>query len=165
MSDDRPVVTLLEAGTAAERLGVSPSGLRRLSLIYEEVYESLPRKAKSNNRLWPEEAIGRLQTARALLQAERYRTIQEALEALKHGLVDEEDLEAHPKPLDSSQRGLEVLIGELRELREELAATREQNLALQSHLSKNLVSSPETDEALIVRLARRIDALLKRVFR
>jgi dsDNA-binding SOS-regulon protein len=165
MVNDEPIVTLFEAGTAADRLGVSASGLRRLSLIYEEVYEGLPRKPKSNNRLWPEDAVIRLQAARMLLQTEKYRTIQEALVAIKNGLVDEAEIEAPQIISEPTQQALEVFIAELRDLREELAATREQNMTLQNQLSKSLVSLEETEaESVAVRLARRFDRLMGQLF-
>ena len=125
MDNDIPVVMLLEAGTAAKRLGVSASGLRRLSIIYEEVYEELPRKDRSNNRLWPEEAVERLQRARALVQDKKLGTIQEALIAIRNGLAEDIEVEA-PKPNDdSTQQALRVLADEIRRLRDEVQELRQ----------------------------------------
>jgi hypothetical protein len=123
MSDD----VMLEAGAAAEQVGVSASGLRRLAPLYEAVHGELPRKPKSLNRLWPLLAVERLQAARRLVEAERYRTISDALTALARGL-EPDDLELAPPAAsvspDATQQALEVLTAEVRELRRELAEIR-----------------------------------------
>jgi DNA-binding transcriptional MerR regulator len=164
-----PVVTLLEAGMAAERLGVSASGLRRLAIIYETVYEALPRKPRSNNRMFSEEAVERLQAARALLQAEKYRTINEALEAIKHGLVTEDEIEVLQPAKELPPQALEVLIAEIQGLREDLKVAREDNAALQSQLLATVKQLPSAEglqeESAIVKAAKRLDRLLKRFFR
>ena len=49
-----------EAGAAAARLGVSPSGLRRYAAIYEELHGELPRKVNTKSRLYPAEALERV---------------------------------------------------------------------------------------------------------
>ncbi len=123
MSDD----VLLEAGAAAEQVGVSASGLRRLAPLYEQIHGALPRKPRSNNRLWPQNAVERLQRARRLVELERSRTISDALTALARG-VDDDDLELEPSAArvspDSTQRALELLTLEVRELRRELSEIR-----------------------------------------
>lgn len=166
---DRPVVTLLEAGTAAERLGVSASGLRRLAIIYETVFDELPRKPRSNNRLFPEEAVERLQAARALLQVEKYRTINEALEAIKYGLVAEDEIEASQAIKEPVPQALELLITEIQGLREDLKRAREDNAALQNQLLATARQLPSAEgvqeESVIVSIARRLDSLVKRFFR
>jgi DNA-binding transcriptional MerR regulator len=166
---DRPIVTLFEAGMAAEQLGVSASGLRRLAIIYETVYEELPRKPRSNNRLFPEEAVERLQAARGLLQAERYRTINEALEAIKYGLVAENEIEASQAIREPVPQALEVLVGEIQGLREDLKRAREDYAVLQSQLQATAKQLPNAEdvqeESVIVSAARQLDRLIKRVFR
>jgi DNA-binding transcriptional MerR regulator len=166
---DRPVVTLLEAGTAAERLGVSASGLRRLAIIYETIFDELPRKPRSNNRLFPEEAVERLQAARALLQVEKYRTINEALEAIKYGLVAEDEIKASQAIKEPAPQALELLITEIQGLREDLKRTREDNAALQNQLLATARQLPSAEgvqeESVIVSIARRLDSLVKRFFR
>jgi DNA-binding transcriptional MerR regulator len=171
MTDEanRPIVTLLEAGTAAERLGVSASGLRRLAIIYETVYEELPRKPRSNNRLFPEEAVERLQAARALLQVEKYRTINEALEAIKYGLVAEDEIEASQAIKEPAPQALELLITEIQGLREDLKRAREDNVALQNQLlatARQLPSAEDSNEdSMIVNAARQLNRLIKLFFR
>ena len=166
---DRPVVTLFEAGMAAEQLGVSASGLRRLAIIYETVYGKLPRKPRSNNRLFPEEAVERLQVARALLQAEKYRTINEALEGIKYGLVAEDEIEASQANKEPAPQALELLIAEIQGLRKDLKQAREDNAALQSQLratAKQLPNAKDSQEdGAIVGTAKRFDRLVKRFFR
>jgi DNA-binding transcriptional MerR regulator len=166
---DRPLVTLLEAGMAAEQLGVSASGLRRLAIIYETVYEKLPRKPRSNNRLFPEEAVERLQAARALLQAEKFRTINEALEGIKYGLVAEDEIEASQANKEPAPQALELLIAEIQGLRKDLKQAREDNVALQNQLRATAKQLPNAEsvqeESVIVSAAIRLDNLAKRFFR
>jgi DNA-binding transcriptional MerR regulator len=162
--DARPVVTLFEAGSAAERLGVSPSGLRRLAVIYEEVHGELPRRSKSNNRLWPEEALERLQAARRLLEQDRCKTIFEALEALERGVTPEnvsEDLETPQTVLRQPTEGaLQVLIAEIQALRREVAELRQER-----QLEPPAKVEKPQEESIIVSAAKRLDRLLKRLFR
>lgn len=164
-----PTITLLEAGTAAGQLGVSASGLRRLAIIYETVFDELPRKPRSNNRLFPQEAVERLQAARGLLQAEKYRTISEALEALKYGLVAEDEIEVSQPVTQASLQALEVLIAEIQGLREDLKKSREDNASLQSQLVATVKQLPKPEDSQedspIVSAAKRLDRLLKRFFR
>ncbi len=118
---------LLEAGAAAEAVGVSASGLRRLAPLYEQVHGELPRKPRSNNRLWPQAALERLTAARQLVEQERYRTISDALTALARGL-EPDDLQLEPRAArvspDATQQALELLTLEVRELRRELSEIR-----------------------------------------
>jgi len=70
----------------AQRLGITPAGLRRLADIYGVVYEPLQRDTHYNNRrLWTLEAVERLEAARALVKADRARSIKAALMMLKGG--------------------------------------------------------------------------------
>lgn len=98
---------------AARLLEVSGSGLRRLAEIYAEVHGELPRddstKGERKARLWPAEALERLQAARALVQANRYPSIKEALEALEHGEVAPEASPPAVPPADELRRRVEAL--------------------------------------------------------
>jgi hypothetical protein len=84
-----PDLVLYPPKEAARRLGVSGSGLRRLAGIYAELYGPLPRdesvQGPNKTRLWPAEALDRLERARALMDAKRYGSIKEALEGLERG--------------------------------------------------------------------------------
>ncbi len=130
-SKNEPVVTLLEPSAAAERLGVSASGLRRLAPIYEQIHEPLPRRGSGDvskrARLWSTEAVDRLQDARALVEQGRCKTILEALQAQQAGVIT--TLEVEPvnrqQGLDiATRKTLELLIKEVSALRDEIAELR-----------------------------------------
>ena len=55
--------TLLPPHLAARALGVSPATLRRYAALWEGVVGPLPRDPRGG-RLWPKEALARLQAAR-----------------------------------------------------------------------------------------------------
>jgi hypothetical protein len=76
---------VLSPGEAARVLGVSPSGLRRLAVVYGEVYGDLHKDAGGTSRVWPREAVVRLQRARALLAAGQARSVRDALVAVEGG--------------------------------------------------------------------------------
>jgi hypothetical protein len=108
---------------AARLLEVSGSGLRRLAEIYAEVHGELPRdestKGERKARLWPAEALERLQKARALVDAKRYGSIRDALEALERGEVAPEASPPAVPPADELRRRVEALAalpGQLGEL-------------------------------------------------
>ncbi len=101
--------TYLTPGDAAQRLGVSASGLKRLAKIYAELYGPLPRDS-ADNRLWPSDAIERLEAARALVETKRISSIKEALHAVDRGIdVPAVDLAAPPSTLDVLRERLEAL--------------------------------------------------------
>lgn len=118
----------LEAGRVAKQLGVSSSGMRRLAVIYEEVHGDLPRKGPKDTdaRLFPPNAVERLAAARQMVEAERFGSIKEALEALEAGvrpditIADTLDTAAR----DLSGEALGLLLEELRGMRSELAELR-----------------------------------------
>jgi DNA-binding transcriptional MerR regulator len=116
---------LLEAGAAAERLGVSPSGLRRYASLYEQVHGELPRKVNTENRLYPGEALGRLAGARQLVETGRCKSILEALEALERGVrPDVVNTEGKMQGFGMTGDASRALLEELRALRAELAELR-----------------------------------------
>lgn len=133
-SEAVPIVTLLEPAIAAKRLGVSASGLRRLAPIYEEVHGELPRKGSGAEdkraRLWPQEAVERLQDARRLVELERFRTISDALRALESGAVVEtvelEPRDRHAGADIATQQALQRLLEEMQALRAEVAELRDE---------------------------------------
>jgi hypothetical protein len=162
MSDVPEVVTLYEPATAAEKLGVSASGLRRLAPIYEQVHEPLPRRGigdKSKRaRLWSVEAVDRLQDARALVEQGRCKTILEALRALQAGVIT--TLEVEPvnrqQGLDvATQRTLELLVKEVSALRDEVAELRQD-----TDQRKSLETSDR--HGLIVRFGFWLESVLRR---
>lgn len=118
---------LLEAGAAAERLGVSASGLRRYALLYEQMYGGLPRKGARGDspRLYPGEALGRLAGARQLVETGRCKSILEALEALERGVrPDVVNTEGEMQGVGMTGDASRALLEELRALRAELAELR-----------------------------------------
>ncbi len=78
---------VLSPGEAARVLGVSPSGLRRLAVEYAKVYGELQKDAGGTSRIWPREAVVRLQEARALMAAGQARSVRDALRAVEGGAV------------------------------------------------------------------------------
>ena len=112
----------------AARLGVSSSGLRRLALIYERVHGELPRDPKLG-RVWPMEAIYRLERARLDVQAARAVSVEQALADHRAGLEPERAPAPAGVPTGATgTNALEALVGELRALRE---AVEEQNRLLE----------------------------------
>lgn len=154
---------LFEAGAAAERLGVSASGLRRYASLYEQVHGELPRKVNTKNRLYPSEALERLASARRLVEAERYKSILEALEALEQGV--------RPEQIDVPGSELKVqvvggvtgdaagaLLAELRALRSEVAEMRAEMQKLAALPPADKVSGEGV--GLLTRLEARVERWL-----
>jgi hypothetical protein len=122
---------MFEAGAAAERLDLSASGMRRLAVIFEQVHGELPRKpdakgrvSESSGRLYSGEVLRQLETARAMVEAERYPTIREALQALLRGEPADLPAEVGVGAQVNSAEAWRVVLGELREVRAELVALR-----------------------------------------
>lgn len=90
MVDENEVI--LSPREAARRLGVSPSGLRRLAGVYGELYGDLPKDASGTSRLWPQEAVARLEQARALLSGGQARSIRDALMAVEGGAAPRSEI-------------------------------------------------------------------------
>lgn len=117
---------------AARTLGVSPATLRRYAALWERAVGPLPRDPRGG-RLWPPEALARLQAARE-------RHSREGLpleEALAGAASSEGNLPAPPSAagealllLRDLATCLEGVEGELRALREENARLREALKAL-----------------------------------
>ena len=114
---------LLEAGAAAEQLGVSPSGMRRLAVIYEQVHGPLLRRG-GGGRLFSSEALEALETARRVVELEQVATIREALQRLKEGERLEMTLEAVEGAPVNAQVLSGAVVRELRALRAEVEALR-----------------------------------------
>jgi hypothetical protein len=76
---------VMNPGDVARRLGVSPSGLRRLAGVYSQVHGELPKDSSGTSRQWPGEAVNRLEAARALMAAGQARSIKDALMAVEGG--------------------------------------------------------------------------------
>src|SRR5215216_4404861 len=63
----------------AARMRVSGQRLRQLAAVYERVYGNLPRDERG--RVWPEEAVERLDVAHKAVVAGRARSVEQALRA------------------------------------------------------------------------------------
>lgn len=122
----------------AKRLGVSASGLRRLATLYEGLYGPLPRAIPSDassSRVWPAEAVERLDAARSLIASGRAKSIQDALTALETGDTGQsEGLAAMPTQAVLQGEALAILIEELRGMRRELAELRADNQIMRKQI-------------------------------
>ncbi len=161
-SKNEPVVTLLEPSAAAERLGVSASGLRRLAPIYENVYEPLPRRGTGDKskraRLWPTEAVDSLQDARALVDKGRCRTILEGLQGLQAGIIS--TLEVEPV---NSQQGLDIATHKTLELLiREVSALRDEVAALRKDTGTKSLETDRLDHGLLAKLALWLESVFRR---
>lgn len=133
MSGDAEVV--MTPGDVAKRLGVSPSGLRRLASVYAGLYGELPKDSSGTSRQWPSEAVYRLEQARALMAAGQARSIRDALVAVESGAAPPvgvavqdarvaEALGVVAARLEALQASNERLEAEVAALRAEVAASR-----------------------------------------
>ncbi|MEF2280369.1 hypothetical protein V3W47_18910 [Deinococcus sp. YIM 134068] len=111
----------LTPAQVGERLEVSPAGLRRLAVTYEEVHGPLPRPPGSPSRLWPLPAVEAVEMARVMVAEGEAPSIRRALELLKG-----EEAGAPLAPLTLSVS--DVGGADLTQLRDVVAA-----LALQVH--------------------------------
>lgn len=160
---------IVTAGEAAKRVGVSASGIRRLLVIYEEVHGELPRNQATDARVISSEVVEQLAAARMLVEAGRFNSIKEALQALDNGLqpditiADTLDTAAR----DLSGQALGLILEEmramheeltyLRPVREEVQALRDEVATLKAlppaELSPEGTTEQETRHGLLVRLA------------
>ncbi len=123
---------------AARRLGVAPSTLRRLAPTYEAVHGPLPWEGDEagGGRLWPGEAVERVQAARALVGEGRAKSLESALRALAGGAPPPSGVLARP---DEALELVEALRGELEAVRRglaELPELRAEVAALRSELAE-----------------------------
>ncbi len=133
MSGEAEVV--LSPGDVARRLGVSPSGLRRLAVEYGKVHGELPKDASGTSRLWSPKAVRRLEAARALMAAGQARSIRDALMAVEGGAAPPVEMAAAggdvvaalgvvATRLEALQASNERLEAEVAGLRSEVEAVR-----------------------------------------
>jgi hypothetical protein len=159
---------VMSPGEAARVLGVSPSGLRRLAVVYGEVYGELEKDAGGTSRVWPQEAVVRLQQARALMAAGQARSIKDALRAVEGGAVPRAEVIATGGDVAATLRvvaaRLEALQDSNRRLEAEVAALRAEvgNLRALPGAESPTTGQPPGD-GLAVRTARRLEQLLRRL--
>ena len=122
--NDGVVQANFEPGDAAQRLGVSASGLRRLAAAYEEVHGDLPRKVGTKARLYPETVLEQIAQARALVDAGRYKGNAEALDALKRGLEPDAPTELTKGADQATPQAFALFAQEQHDIREDIRAMR-----------------------------------------
>jgi hypothetical protein len=136
---------------AARRLGVAPSTLRRLAPTYEAVHGPLLWEGNEagGGRLWPGEAVERVQAARALVAEGRAKSLESALRALAGGAPPPSGVLARP---DEALELVEALRGELEAVRRglaELPELRVEVAALRSELAAARALPPGANPDLI----------------
>ncbi len=126
------VERIYSPAVVAKRLGISAAGLRRLAAGYERVHGELPRDERG--RLWPEEAVVRLEEARIAVREGRATSVEAAL---RGAFVEPPPGQALTQEHDPQ----EALLRELRAIREaietqsqRIAALEEENRALRNRL-------------------------------
>jgi hypothetical protein len=158
---------------AADLLGVSASGLRRLAPIYESVFGELKRVGKGDeskrSREWTTEAIERLQTARGVTGRGRpYRTIEAALEAIRDGVeVDTDEIDfasRHVGAEGAIGETLQQLIGEIQALRDEVAELSHSRAEIRnsSELGAAAQENDLSNHGVLVRFSLWLESLLRR---
>ena len=126
MEEEGSEQQLVKSAAAANALGISTTTLNRLAPIYEQVHGELHRGGR-HVRLWPPEAIERIQSARLAVKERRAESIEAALrgfytpEALQSFRLPASISEG-PLETQASPRALEELAGELHALREAVEA-------------------------------------------
>jgi hypothetical protein len=121
---------------AQQMLGVSDASLRRLARAYERVYGELP--TVNQTRIYPDEALKRIQAAREVLQQGKAASFERALEMLSRSTADPEDLLAQP----NMPEPVELVLNELRAIHARLDGIEEENRALREQLK---ALTPPTD--------------------
>ncbi|UCH24544.1 MAG: hypothetical protein JSV66_11365 [Trueperaceae bacterium] len=115
-----------------ERLEVNDSTLRRYARAYETVWGSLPKDYR-RSRLYPAEAVTRLERAKGLVDSGKVHSFRQALESLKSGHPPSgEPVERLENPRISD--ALRVIHEEILALRAEVAEVRRQNRELTRRL-------------------------------
>lgn len=123
----------LTTGEVAQHLGLSPASVRRIAQQYEAVFGDLPRDEQAR-RLWPLEAVRRVQVAHQALGSGRVTSLTQALELVRDGeeLPQQVTLPVERDVLDELLREVRALRAlseaqarELAELRELVGAGRE----------------------------------------
>lgn len=99
----------------AERLDLSGAALRRIAVVYEDLYGPLRRDppGKHGKRVWTGEAVERLEHARTLVHTGRAGSIEDALRAGDGGEYDS-DYPVHRKP---ARADIAAIVDELRAMR------------------------------------------------
>jgi hypothetical protein len=122
----------LSPKAAAEHLGIAGSSLRRLAPIYEAVYGPLPKQPSEHGdgtRLWPAQAVERLEAGRALVAEGRAKSLEQALYALHDGSTAPPEIKERRDSAEALLAAVERLqerLDEIPALRQEVAQLREE---------------------------------------
>ncbi len=150
---------------AAETLGVSASGLRRLASIYAELYGELPRDpdrtGRTSPRVWPVEAVARLRRARELVTTGKQRSIADALRVVEAGDSGLDIPASLVGPGDAPRGQVLKLLRALLEAQQETSARLEALEAENRALRRQLAAPPAPEG---VRRRRRIGGRIWRFF-
>ncbi len=148
---DEHLVQVMSASDAAQRVGVSASGLRRLGTIYAEVHGELAREPKTEKRIWTAEIVERLGQARALVEAERCRSIKEALTALDKGIDIDLSTDLATPVQAPTPEALGVLLNEIRSLQQRLEGL--ERLEVRIEEMQRQLEAPRADPKRDIELA------------
>lgn len=122
---------------AARRLRVAASTLRRLAPTYEAVHGPLPWEGDEagGGRLWPAEAVERVEAARALVAEGRAKSLVSALRALAGGAPPPSGVLSRPDGVGELVEALRDELGAVRRGLDEIPALRAEVEALRSELA------------------------------
>jgi DNA-binding transcriptional MerR regulator len=126
--------TFYTPAEVAQILGVSAPSVRRMALVYEEMFQPLPRDDRGH-RHWPQEALRRTQAAHQALGTGRVVSLAAALKLIAEG---GELPVAHDLDLPGATPAPDVLgevLEELRRLREVVEAQHLELSALRQEVS------------------------------
>ena len=149
------------------------SWLRRLAAVYAGVHGALPKDSAGTSRIWPQEAVGRLERARALMAAGQARSVADGLRAVEGGAVASQEaalalgrdgrvveaLGVVSAQLEAVLEGNRRLEAEVRALREEVEASRRLPPANSSPAVSELHETPP--EGPFVRAAQWLEQRLR----
>ncbi len=134
---------LIPPRDAAERLGVSPSGLRRLATLWEEIYGPIhwEGEREGGGRVYPLSVVTKLEAARGLVREGKSKSIQNALQALDMGATP--PAQGLARPDIPYKDVLHALLSEMQMMREELSQLRADNAEM-----RNQLPPPEASDTL-----------------
>lgn len=141
--------TVYPPAEAARLLRVSVSGLRRYGLLYEAIFDPLPRDPQGR-RLWTPGAVERLRRAKALMAEGRAVSIQTALEMDETPVQDVQEVTLHD-PSTEALRRLSAALDTITRLEQTNRQFLQEVSALRERMEQG---DPNTDEL------RRMNAFL-----
>ena len=153
---EQPLEPFYPPAEARSVLSVSGATLRRMAKDYEQVFGDLPRNPRGD-RLYPQEALERVQAARVLRDRGDLVSLEAALRALSSGEASPVDVPLH-LPTEATGAALTLILDELRGLRTAVERLEQQNAALSENM-KALEPVRSGERTLLERLVARWVAL------